>query len=381
MQPWEEHRVVDLREQFVLEVKAPSGNLSESCRRYKISRKTGYKWLRRFDEQGVEGLRDMSRRPHRLTTTSGEQVLLIAEARRAHPTWGSRKLRSWLTRRCGGTVPTTRTIDRVLERLGLRDPTQRRRPRRVPSARRAPPRTDVRACNDEWTADFKGWWKTRGGARVEPLTVRDAFSRYVLTVKVVESTTFDAVRREFKRIFDRYGLPKRIRVDNGQPFASTTSRGGLTKLSAWWVSLGITLVRGRPGHPQDNGAHERMHADMARELEKSPAATKPAQQRQCDAWRRIFNDERPHDALGLRTPGEVYRRSPRPYRGPKLPKGRGLLRSVSGKGQICLRGRVVFVSESLAGQKIHLEHVEPTKMRIWFYGHDLGLLDLPRRAA
>ena len=371
---------MDIREQFVLRARAPGSNVAELCRQQGISRKTGYKWLSRYDARGVEGLHDMSRRPHRLTTTSAEHVLLIAEARRTHPTWGSRKIRKWVERRAGGVVPTARTIDRILERLGLRDPRAKRRPT---PARRAgtPPRGDVRAPNDEWTADFKGWWKTRGGVRVEPLTIRDAFSRFVFATTLVESTTLAAVRREFQRLFEEHGLPKRIRVDNGQPFASTTSRGGLTKLSAWWVSLGIELVRGRPGHPQDNGAHERMHADMARELQRSPARTRAAQQRLCEAWRRTFNEERPHEALGLRTPSEVYRHSPRPYLGPKPVHGRGLVRSVSIKGQIYLRGKLVFVSESLAGQKIHLESVDVGSMRIWFYGLDLGLLQVPRVAA
>ena len=169
----------------------------------------------------------------------------------------------------------------------------------------------VEAPNDVWTVDFKGWWTTRDGRRCEPLTVRDAFSRFILALRILPRSDTDGVRAVFEELFERHGLPKVIQSDNGAPFAAGRSLAGLTKLSAWWISLGIDVVRSRPGCPQDNGAHERMHADISVELQTQAAQSIRAQQRACDDWRVEFNHMRPHEALGLETPADVYRSSPR----------------------------------------------------------------------
>jgi putative transposase len=378
--PWREHRTVDLREEFVLKAMAPSSNVSELCREYGVSRKTGYKWLARFGESGVEGLRDMSKRPHTIVSTGGEMVLRVLEEKHAHASWGPKKLRLILLRKLGSEagVPTVRTVARILERAG--EPLVRRRRRSIfePEAPQVVELEVPSEPNDEWTVDFKGWWRTRDGKRAEPLTVRDAASRLVFLAKLMRSTRWQLVRKEFERLFEKYGLPKVIRVDNGPPFASRQARGGLSRLSAWWVSLRIRVVRGRPGHPQDNGAHERMHADMRFELEDSPARTLAAQQRANDAWVETFNHVRPHEALGGKTPAEVYRRSSRRYRGTKRPcyPSAFEIRRVTGAGHVRLHGVTPFVSGALVGYDVGLEPLPDGNFRIWFYDLDLGILDI-----
>jgi transposase InsO family protein len=229
--PWKEHRIMDLREEFVLRAKAPGAIVAALCRECGISRKTGYKWLARYDARGVEGLADLSRRPRRAVETSGEVVLRLAALRCAYPRWGPKTLRHLLTKQGVADVPSVKTVARILERLG--EPRLRAPRRAGPAALdRQAPRHVIEAPNDVWTVDFKGWWKTRGGEHCEPLTVRDAFSRYVLCCKVMTSTAMLGVREAFERLFQQYGLPAVIHVDNGSPFGSTRARGGLTQLSA-----------------------------------------------------------------------------------------------------------------------------------------------------
>jgi transposase InsO family protein len=259
--PWKEHRTVDRREEFVLRAKEADSNVAELCREHGISRKTGYKWLSRFETRGIEGLRDMSRRPRRVVQTTGELVLRIQELRRAHLRWGPKKLRVLLVREFKEKdVPSVKTVGRILQRLG--EPRLRRARRPPLPERRAVADVTVAKPNDLWTVDFKGWWKTRNGERCEPLTVRDAFSRFVLCMKVMASPGIAGVRTAFEQLFQQWGLPKAIRADNGSPFGCTRARAGLTQLSAWWVALGIEVIFGRPGHPEDNGAHERLHGDV-----------------------------------------------------------------------------------------------------------------------
>jgi putative transposase len=378
--PWKEHRTLDLRETFVLQAKGPSANMAELCREFGISRKTGYKWLARYDALGVDGLRDMSRRPQRVISTSGEVVLGIIEARRAHPRWGPKKLREVLKRRRGAhDVPSVRTIARILMRAG--EPLIRKR--RVTSASVAtyvPVKADVNHPNDLWTVDFKGWWRTLDGQRCEPLTVRDAHSRCVLCVKLMRSTSWKSVKQVFEKLFEGNGLPKAIWVDNGSPFASTRARGGLTRLSAWWVALGIRVLRSRPGHPEDNGAHERMHGDMRWDLEDNAARSVAEQQKACDRWVEEFNHIRPHEALGMRTPGELYRRSARRYQGPRRPSYPSgyLVRKVDVSGHVRLRGSRFFVGGGLGGFLVGCEEPAEGRYRVWFYEEDLGLLDSRR---
>ena len=228
---------MDLREEFVLKAKAPGANISGLCREFGISRKTGHKWLARFETGGQQALSDLSRRPHQtLNGTDGELVLQIIEARHAHPRWGPKKLRAILMRKGVSDVPTVRTIARILMRAG--EPLVRPRRHRSPSVAIVQPSlAPAEHSNALWTVDFKGWWRTRDGKRCEPLTVRDAFSRFVLGAKMLASTRRKPVQDAFERLFQQYGLPEAIQMDNGPPFASTRARGGLTVLSAWWTFL------------------------------------------------------------------------------------------------------------------------------------------------
>jgi hypothetical protein len=237
----------------------------------------------------------------------------------------------------------------------------------------------VEAPNDLWTVDFKGWWRAQDGERCEPLTVRDAHSRYVLRAALLGSTATVAVRPEFQRLFERHGLPKAILSDNGSPFACTTAPCGLSELSAWWVSLGIDVIHSRPGCPQDNGGHERVHLDMLN-LERASAPSRQAQQVLCDEWQREFNHVRPHEALAMKTPAQVYRpKTRRPT--PKLlthhyPKG-AVLRKVLANGHFWWNGRSLFLSRSVRGHSIAL--VRPPGQRlatIMFHHMALGQLDL-----
>jgi putative transposase len=374
--PWKEHRAVDLREEFVLKAKAPRANISALCREYGISRKTGHKWLLRFDQGGVEGLKALSRRPHRsLNATEGEMVLQVLETRHAHPRWGPKKLRAILARKGIDKVPTVRTIARILERAG--EPLVRPRRRRAPVvAVNQVPSVPVDHPNALWTVDFKGWWRTRDGKRCEPLTVRDAFSRFVLCAAMLGSTKRKPVQRRFERIFEQFGVPEAILVDNGPPFASTRARTGLTALSAWWISLGIRVVRSRPGCPQDNGGHERMHEDMALDLQLSPADDLDTQQCSLDAWVHAFNNVRPHEALQMKVPADVYRRSSRHYRGPLRPcyPDPSQLRRVNSTGCLRLDGQALFVSSAVAGYDVAVHRLDDTTVRVLFYHLELARL-------
>jgi transposase InsO family protein len=230
--------------------------------------------------------------------------------------------------------------------------------------------------NDLWTVDFKGWWRMKDGTRCDPLTVRDGFSRYMLALQLLTRTRTEDVRPIFERLFDKFGLPKAIQSDNGLPFASTRALGGLTALSVWWVSLGIRVVRSRPGRPTDNGAHERMHVDMRFDLEDRAEQDLIAQQRACDDWLTTFNQVRPHEALQQRTPGEVYRastRRPTPRTIGGFPEGCRMVR-VNGHGNIHADGWKAYVNHALANYTVGLELREP-EVRVWFFDVLLGAFD------
>jgi transposase InsO family protein len=239
-----------------------------------------------------------------------------------------------------------------------------------------PPCVEVKQANDLWTVDFKGWWKTKDGVRCEPLTVRDAYSRYVLGIDILESNKGPMVRKVFERHFTQYGMPKVIQVDNGTPFISVKARQGLTKLSAWWVALGIKVLRGRPGHPQDNGGHERMHGDMKLDLEMEPAADRKAQQRRCQTWAEEFNHERPHEALGMKVPAELYRKSRRRYQGERQVcyPAHCMTRTVDVSGHIAVGGNKLYVGAGLSGYRVGLQEAAGEKYRVWFYELDMGIL-------
>lgn len=375
--PWPEKTQMALREEFTLRALEPGANLSELCREYGISRKTGYKWKDRFQTHGVAGLADMSRRPHSAPLrASGEVVLAVIDQRRVHPRWGPKKLRAVLARSTTpAELPSVRTVARILERADL---VLHRRRAPVSSASTVAPSPQVSGPNDLWTLDFKGWWRTSNGQRAEPLTVRDAFSRYVLCADLLEGTSTDLVRRSFEALFERFGLPLALQMDNGSPFANTRSPGGLTRLSAWWVSLGIKLIRGRPAHPQDNGAHERMHLDMRFDVEDVGAADLVGQREALARWMLEFNHQRPHEALEMAVPASRYQVSTRRYLGQRkawYPAGFEL-RQVNRKGYVKIHGHAHYVTLALSGYAVGVRMCEGDTAELRFYDVDLGTLDL-----
>lgn len=352
-------------------------NFRELCREYGISAKTGYKWRERFVVDGISGLQDWSRRPAKSPRELGEAVVCeIVRLKHAHRAWGPRKIRALYGRVHGLAVPSESSFKRVLERAGL---VQERRLRARGQAGRLFTGRRAGAPNEIWTVDFKGWWHDGQGRRCEPLTVRDEFSRYVLELRAMPDARTETVRARFERLFERHGLPGAIRSDNGVPFASGTGVLGLSRLSAWWVVLGIDLERNRPACPQDNGAHERLHLDIHRELEGQVGVDGQAA---LEEWREVFNQERPHEALAMRCPAEVYAASNRRYTGTPvdLDYERMAARRILNSGCLCFRGQSIFISTALRGWSVGLELVGEGRSNVWFGHLLLGQLD-ERRAA
>jgi putative transposase len=370
--PWKKSGAMEQRTEFALRA-MQTLNFRALCQQYGISTKTGYKWRERFWRKGLAGMEEESRRPKSHSKQlPEEEVCEIVRLKLAHLAWGPRKIRE-LYLRGHGEVASESTFKRVLERTSL---TQKRRRRRAPEAGRLSSGRQAAALNEVWTVDFKGWWR-KAEQRCEPLTVRDEYSRYLLEVRAVEDARSETVRKSFERIFERHGLPEAIRSDNGSPFASRQGVLGLSRLSAWWVVLGIDLERGRPGHPQDNAGHERMHKDISRELEAEGECDQAA----LDVWRESFNYERPHEALGMRCPGEIYLASERKYEGTPedLDYPKMCSRRVSPKGLISLEGQPLFLSASLGGWSVGLKPIAEDLMEVWFGRLLLGQVDLGTR--
>lgn len=372
---------MDVREEFVLKAQRKGCSFSALCREYRISRKTGYKWLERFRLSGWAGLESLSRKPNSSPLqVTAETVADIVAIRRAHHSWGAKKVAAVLRRTLGDKAPSVRTIARVLVRTGFVQRTKRRKP-----ARTSVEAPRVRPCkpNDLWTVDFKGWWRTRNGQRCEPLTIRDAFSRKVLAIEVLETPNMQQARVVFERVFREFGLPDAILSDCGVPFVAPNSPVGLTRLSAWWLALGIEHHRSRPATPSDNGGHERMHRDMAEELEAHSALTRKHQQQACDRWRHDFNHHRPHEALAMKTPAEVYRRSavefdPTRSVEPVYPE-RFQTRTITSTGTLKFKKLVTYVSAALVRFPVGLEFLSPSIYALWFSHRRLGELEVAKR--
>jgi putative transposase len=366
---------VKIREELMLKVLAKEDSVVDLAGEYGVSRKTIYKWLARYKQRGLAGLVDESTRPRSSPMkTSAEMALEIVETKKQHPTWGPKKIANIVARHHpGDAAPSVVTTGRVLRQVGL----VKRVLRRHSGGLAFTPEHYIPVePNDLWTVDFKGWWRTLDGARCEPLTVRDAVSRYVLAVRLMTRTRCQDVRPVFEELFDRYGLPKVIQSDNGSPFASVRALAGLTPLSAWWVSLGIRVVRSRVGHPEDNGAHARMHCDMRFELEDCFETTLSAQQRACDDWVTTFNHVRPHEALGQRLPAEVYRvSSRRPPVGQRIvggaPDGCTYVK-VMPQGGIRFEGTRAYLSKALGGRMVGMQRVSGETVRVWFFHVPVG---------
>jgi len=369
--PWKETRKMDQRTEFALR-SMKTTNFRQLCREYGISAKTGYKWKQRFLECGLGGMEEESRRPRGHPSELSEEVVCeIVRLKTAHPHWGPRKIRDLYGRKHCRDIPSESSFKRVLERAGLT--VQRKRRSRETGGRLALGRK-AQAANEIWTVDFKGWWKDREGLRVEPLTVRDEHSRMLLEMRLLEDSRTESVRSCFERLFERHGLPGAIRSDNGPPFASSQGLLGLSRLSVWWLALGVGLERSRPGCPQDNGAHERMHLDIRRELQGGRIGRDQAA---FDLWRDEYNHERPHEALGMKRPAEVYENSTRIWSGTPddIDYGDMMTRRVHRNGWIHFEGERIGLSVALGGWSVGLSPRPEGLLEVWFAELLVGHLD------
>ncbi len=371
---WSQTSPMDQRTQFIADVLRQTLSITELCERYNVSRKTGYKWIRRYLDEGPSGLQERSCRPHGCPHQTPEEIVLaIVQARQRHPSWGAKKLLKILTtRQPDWPWPARATVCDILARNELVS----KRPKRRRIGHPGKPTSLIAAPNDVWCADFKGQFKTRDSLYCYPLTVTDGFSRYLLGCEARLSTCCADVKPEFVKLFREFGLPRRIRTDNGVPFATTTL-ARLSALSAWWVRLGILPELIEPGKPQQNGRHERMHRTLKAETTLPPAANLRAQQRAFNRFREEFNHERPHEALDMNTPASRYVPSsrPMPHTLPPLEYPAHFeTRYVSANGGIRWNTRWVNVSSTCVGEYVGLEEIDNGVWNVFFGPLKLGRL-------
>lgn len=373
--PWTTHSLLEARQRLVQAAVRGPKSVAQLCREAGISRKTGFKWLRRFHQCGRSGLRDQSRRPRRSPQRTARHWLkAITQLRDRHPRWGAKKIRSYLRRKHPrASLPCVRTIQRWLKRLGLVD-------KRVRRARRGPGRvraalTTPQAPNDVWTADFKGWFRTQDGQRIDPLTVRDLFSRFILGIGLLRYH-HKPVQLYFQALFKRYGKPKIIRVDHGSPFAGDGALE-LSRLSAWWLRLGIWVEFTGRARPQDNAAHEQMHRVYKAEVASPPAPTPQAQKWRTTRWIQVYNYERPHEALAMQVPAALYHKSRRRYPTHlpilKYPRTWPTYR-VAESGYIRWRQRLRVIGRAFARQRVGFKPLSKGFHEVYFGPHLIGLL-------
>ena len=373
--PWKECGVWEERSRFVQDWNSGDWNMAELCRIYGVTRKTGYKWVERYEASGLDGLRDLSRapryHPNEITEEMEEEMLAV---RGKHPFWGARKIHAWLEQaHPRGAVPVVSTIGSILKRNGLTVARKRRQSARPSSE----PLAHADGPNRVWCADFKGWFRTVDGMRIDPLTISDAYSRYLL--KCQAASAADTVHSQpiFEAAFREYGLPERIRTDNGAPFGSNGD-SGLTGLSVWWIKLGIQPDRIEPGKPEQNGRHERMHRTLKEATAEPPAANRRRQQKRFDKFCHEYNQQRPHEALGQIPPAQRYKASLRGYpervAEPQYP-GEWESRRVAPGGQFRWRSDYVFAGHAVQGELVGLEPLEDGCWRVWFSFYELGILD------
>jgi transposase InsO family protein len=367
---------MDQRTQFIADYLREVSSVTELCDLYGISRKTAYKWIDRYLRQGPAGLEEHSRRPRISPNRTPDEVTqALLEARRRHPSWGGKKLLTLVHKRHPGwELPHRSTVCDILTRHGM--VAKKRARRRI--GHPGKPTSQILAPNDVWSADYKGQFRTGNGVYCYPLTVADGYSRYLIGCQGLHSTAVAEAKPVFTRLFREYGLPQRIRTDNGVPFATNTL-ARLSSLSAWWVRLGILPEFIEPGKPQQNGRHERMHRTLKAETARPAAGSLPAQQRRFNAFREEFNNERPHEALDMQTPASLYRPSTREMP-EKIPPfeypDRFEVRYVSANGGIRWKKRVwVNVSTVCIGEHVGLEEIDDGIWNIYFGPLKLGRLD------
>jgi putative transposase len=372
--PWRHTSPMDQKTPFIAAYLRDRLSVTELCELYGISRKTGYTWIDRYLIHGPQGLEERSRRPNTSPRhTPAHVVAAIVEARRRHPSWGAKKLLSLLCKRhARWPWPARSTVCDILSRHGL---VPKKRKRRV-IGHPGKPTSRIDAPNDVWSADFKGHFKTGDGRYCYPLTITDGYSRFLLSCQALSSTSVAEAKPVFTRVFKEFGLPRRIRTDNGVPFATNTL-ARLSQLSAWWVRLGILPEFIEPGKPAQNGRHERMHRTLKADTTRPPGANLRAQQQKFNHFREEFNHERPHEALDMRTPAACYEPSPRqmPNKLPPLEyPDRFEVRYVSANGGIRWNSQWVNVSITCAGDYVGLEEIDDGVWNVYFGPLKLGRL-------
>ncbi len=374
--PWTETCVMEERVKFIMEVLDNTYTITELCSYYQISRKTGYKWLDRYRQSGIEALHSRSRKPHGHPHEISHQVKeSILAIKKRFPKWGAPKIRSRLERvyPAWNSYPAISTIGLFLRKQGLTHPRKRRR-KATPTEL---PLTSGHYSNQVWCADFKGHFKTGNRDRCNPLTISDHASRYLLCCRHLDRMSYELVKMRFERVFCEYGLPEVIRTDNGTPFSSR-GLGGLSRLSYWWIRLGIHPERIYPGHPEQNGRHERMHRTLKNHTAKPPAKTLAQQQRRFNVFCIEYNEHRPHEALEMRTPSECYSSSIRkfPSRLPQASYPNHMqIRRLHPHGDIRYLGKRLFVSESLCGEYVGIEQIDEDTSWLWYCDYLLGRID------
>jgi transposase InsO family protein len=372
---WNQVTLMEEKHRFVSLAGTGKFTVTELCADFKVSRKTGHKWLRRYQQEGTAGLRERSRRPDLSPERISARIeQLILHERRKHRTWGPKKLQELL--RCAHRVrrlPACSTVARVLRRHGCTQ-RPRRRPGLYEVLRSA--LTQANHPNHVWTVDYKGWFTLGNGLRCDPLTVCDLYSHYVIGCRARLDQQFLGTLRAFKKLMRHHGLPKIIRVDNGTPFASM-ALGRLSRLSVWWINQGIAVEFIRPASPQENGAHERMHKDLKAEATRPPSSNLAAQQRRFERWQQTYNQVRPHEALGMRKPAQIYRRSQRRLREDdsalRYPKDY-LVKRLSVTGHLWHDGHSYLVGEAFGHCRVGLKRNRSGQTEIYFANRLLGHL-------
>jgi putative transposase len=371
--PWKESGLMDERLKFIGRL-LQGDKMAELCREFSISRKTGYKFWDRYQKVGFYGLSDRTRRPYRYANQLPVQIEQeILRIKRDKPSWGAPKIREILSRRYPDIhSPAKSTIHCILDRHGL---VTRRKKRRFKAQGTA--LVSTQTPNDLWCADFKGEFMLADRRYCYPLTITDFSSRYLLACEALDSTSTSGAFDVFERTFKEFGLPHAIRSDNGQPFASGNALFGMSRLSVWWLRLGIAVERIKPGNPQENGRHERMHLTLKKEATKPAGENLLQQQEKFDAFVEEFNTQRPHQALDMRFPGELYMSSPRPYKG--LPDVAYTFHdrttTVTHCGRICIHKIKIHLSLAFAGQEVGITEVQEGIWLVSFMQYDLGYFD------
>lgn len=377
--PWKETDKMEQKELFIKAMLANEKPFKHLCADFGISEKTGHKWKNRFYEQGKAGLYEQSRARLTQDMIDGDTAAELIRIKNAHLAWGPKKIREIYAKAYPQkAVPSLSSVKRILDKAGLVKP-RKIRPPVSSDCPRLQQQIQAQAANDVWSIDFKGWWKSDGEI-CEPFTVRDRYSRKILCTKLMQSKSSVAVRAVMTDLFKTYGLPKVIHSDNGAPFAAPNGILNLTTLTVWWITLGILPDRSLKGHPEQNGSLERMHKDIADEIEGKVPGGISANQAVLDEWVKEYNSVRPNEAIGMKTPDELYTKSERKYTGDydelEYPIG-FLVRKVTGGGEIILNGVRITIGYALRGWHVGLKPLDDGHSFLVFIADFLlGTLDL-----